>query len=404
MPVDYDDPSKGMTEIFAFWAEGEFDANLPSFIYFDGGAGGNSHGTPRFIPSFNQLHFDQRGIACSRPKSEALYKDPSFYSSVNTAKDAEAIRAYLGLPIITVYGTSYGTIPATIYGSMFSDRARAVVLEGVLFSAKATFESDMVNFELRKMYRRLPLATREVMKVYFNDVDKSYYIYVYALSLIYHDLAFKKLERTLLEIFKDKDHIDREKAGRIFSGNLDDEAGAEGHSQQQVQAEDDLGATDEVNNSMLSCKEYRTHQQKFSLFVKDETMELEFLPYVSTDAQKEDCDALNITEDAIPYSAELYPVNVPITYFQGKWDGATPPGGAIQHFKKVPRGKAQLLLARNAGHGANLYGLIYPELEEERVLHAKMLEHGLKGECISRMEIERLNEIQHEIFWSMADR
>jgi proline iminopeptidase len=57
----------------------------------------------------NVVQFDQSGIACSRPTTEIMYKNPQFYSSENTARDADEIRKSLGANKITAYGISYGT-------------------------------------------------------------------------------------------------------------------------------------------------------------------------------------------------------------------------------------------------------------------------------------------------------
>ena len=50
----------------------------------------------------------------------------------------------------------------------------------------------------------------------------------------------------------------------------------------------------------------------------------------------------------------MYPVNVPVTYFQGSDDGATASPGAIQHYKSVPKKFKQLLILVKGGHNPNL--------------------------------------------------
>jgi proline iminopeptidase len=85
---------------------------------------------------YNLLVFDQRGIAFSRPQ-ESLYQNLDFYSSLNTALDLEEIRKKLGLQQLIIYGASYGTVPATIYSSLFPERVLFAILEGTFYTEMA---------------------------------------------------------------------------------------------------------------------------------------------------------------------------------------------------------------------------------------------------------------------------
>jgi pimeloyl-ACP methyl ester carboxylesterase len=53
-----------------------------------------------------------------------------FLGTVQTARDLEALRRWLGEEVISILGTSYGSQVATVYASLFPDRVRAVVLDG----------------------------------------------------------------------------------------------------------------------------------------------------------------------------------------------------------------------------------------------------------------------------------
>lgn len=74
-----------------------------------------------------------------------------FYSTANTARDMDAIRAALGDDQISVLGLSYGTYLGATYATMFPDRVRAMVLDSVFEpngdTAQQSFETQLVGFE-----------------------------------------------------------------------------------------------------------------------------------------------------------------------------------------------------------------------------------------------------------------
>jgi proline iminopeptidase len=139
VPVDYRDPSKGTTDLY-FSTSRKFDPTLPTMIFFSGGPGGASHyqGHKQWQElnslRVNIIQFDQRGIACSRPATEVVYMDSQFYSSENTARDADELRKLFNVDKVSVYGLSYGTVPATIYASLFESSTKSLILEGVVYS------------------------------------------------------------------------------------------------------------------------------------------------------------------------------------------------------------------------------------------------------------------------------
>ena len=74
-----------------------------------------------------------------------------FFSTENTARDMDAIRAGLGDEQISFLGASYGTYLGAAYASMFPDRVRAMVLgsayEPVGDTVEQQFETQLVGFE-----------------------------------------------------------------------------------------------------------------------------------------------------------------------------------------------------------------------------------------------------------------
>ena len=61
-----------------------------------------------------------------------LEHDPRFYTTSVAVQDLERLRAALDLPQWNIYGVSYGTRVAQHYVRRFPDRARAVILDGVV--------------------------------------------------------------------------------------------------------------------------------------------------------------------------------------------------------------------------------------------------------------------------------
>lgn len=386
VPIDYKNPSKGTTEIFAYWAEGSYDPKLPTFIAFDGGPGGNSHGYPKAIKEFNELHYDQRGIGCSKPATLELYKDHKFYSSENNVRDADMIRKHLGVSQVSLYGISYGTIPATMYAHMFPESTRALVLEGIMYDAEKSFGSHMISSELYKVYQKLPPNVKAGMKAYFNTLERGHLLYSYAKKVGYEDLGFITVEKTLLELFSDPARLDLTRLSEVF----DD---------QDYEDEEGMGAIDDINNSALVCKEFRYKNFKMPFFVQNSETNLLFTPITVNPGLDELCIENNFPENAIPYSAKNYPVKTPITYFQGTWDSATDPQGASLHYQNVPQGFAQLVMAGKGGHGANYTPLVSAENKVQQNIHKKMLFQALRGESIDAAEVQKLNSLQSVVSW-----
>ena len=83
---------------------------------------------------------------------KANYGDTlKFYSTANTARDMDAIRAGLGDEQMTFLGISYGTYLGGVYASMFPDRVRAMVLDSAYEPNGDTIEeqylTQLVGFE-----------------------------------------------------------------------------------------------------------------------------------------------------------------------------------------------------------------------------------------------------------------
>lgn len=85
--------------------------------------------------------------ACTQKYGDTL----RFYSTANTARDMDAIRAALGDEQLSFWGGSYGTYLGATYATIFPGRVRAMVLDSAFEpngdTAQQAFETNLVGFE-----------------------------------------------------------------------------------------------------------------------------------------------------------------------------------------------------------------------------------------------------------------
>jgi pimeloyl-ACP methyl ester carboxylesterase len=79
---------------------------------------------------------------------ESLGPDPALYTTVSAVLDVEALRRALDLVNPTVYGVSYGTQVANVYGALFPDDLSSVILDGAYDSS-----DDLLSLSRTKAIR-----------------------------------------------------------------------------------------------------------------------------------------------------------------------------------------------------------------------------------------------------------
>ena len=198
VPLDYDNPS-GDTLLMALIKYPASGDRTGAVLFNPGGPGGSGFDPIGFsgsaiaqglgISSLDLIGFDPRGVDRSgglhcvsdqfedqhlyvddtpdTPEEQALKDEADtgfvdgckqkygdtlrFYSTANTARDMDAIRAALGDDQISVLGLSYGTYLGATYATMFPDRVRAMVLDSVVEpngdTVQQAFETQLVGFE-----------------------------------------------------------------------------------------------------------------------------------------------------------------------------------------------------------------------------------------------------------------
>lgn len=198
VPLDYDDPD-GETLDIALVRAPATDDREGAVLFNPGGPGGSgfdpiaSSGTyiqtELGLEHFDIVGFDPRGVDRSggikcvddefqdahlylddtpdTPEEEALLDEAEtgfvegckanygdtlkHYSTVNTAKDMDLIRAGLGDEQMSFLGISYGTYLGGVYATLFPERVRAMVLDSAFEPSGDTVEeqylTQLVGFE-----------------------------------------------------------------------------------------------------------------------------------------------------------------------------------------------------------------------------------------------------------------
>ena len=400
VPVDYSRPERGWTEIYT-WTWDPFDPEKPSVIVFEGGPGGGSHSGHLELPDFNVIYFDQRGVACSQAPTRALHEDITYYSSENTARDAEQLRKHYNVSQWSAYGSSYGTVPATIYGHLFPEATRAVLLEGVIFAGdQDLWSSGYTQRVLQRYFEGLsPERQNFIMQV--SHRDPSFFSDL-ILPLMFHDNFQQLFEAHLDELMAKVEQA----AGQNF-------ADEKSESEFEVQAEmsyqtyraifcRELGGTEAGSGQLV----FRGRNLVYSSKKRDQ--------------QSRICRGVHLGEGQkhkLRYQATDYPLTVPVVYFQGARDGATAPDAAVRHFKQVPKGIRQMFIMPNGGHGPSFFRLAqlveartgerqsFPDLDPElRQLQIEIFSQAALGLVVEPEVIAEFNRLSPGNPWAYALR
>ncbi len=378
VPKDYSDPAKGEILIYA-WTAFHFDPSLPSFVIVDGGPGQNTHGIRTFLNendrAWNEIHFDQRGLGCSAAQSFAEYRDVSLYSTENTIRDMDEIRKSYEIESWSVYGVSYGTVPATRYANLFAESTKAIVLEGVVYDSKNIHAADWYAEKLNLVLEELRESQRERFHLLMADSAYSdvlnFWMQIHARSTLENQYA--QLASDLKEYLSNDLRAIKKSLTALKSKLNESAAKAPDHQTQKPMGIDyhvhrviyckELNGKDDLPSAVYSIEERR--------YVRG---------LADNELSQQDCLDRGVTEDLEQeYVAADYPVSVPVTYFQGTHDNATLARGALLHWQSVPKAMVQLLLNQKGGHNPMLADLNgseeqnIPKLPEIQKVLAKAL-------------------------------
>lgn len=357
VPLDYKNPSEGTIGVYYF-TQKEFNPELPTILYFQGGPGGSAHDMPAFRPleNWNALFIEYRGMGLSYPDTIEQFWTTKYFTSENVARDAAEVVKALGIKKVSVYGSSYGTLTATIFSSLFPELIRGVVLEGIIYKGDEYLWSSAHRQKILQNYldHKIPPELRErVVKFSKAEGVHPAWFSRIAQSAMYGDDFEDNLTMHLAFLLdgKDEDIISN------LSGDPD-----------AMFNMDDMFVFSPIFFLHIACKElsgFADHASFNFVFEGEKLVPMKQTVVLNA------CQEMKIDPTLTkPYSALDYPISVPITYVQGVEDGATTAPTGIWHYKNVPTGKAQLFLIKKAGHGHLISNL---HKEDYRNLLEKML-------------------------------
>lgn len=379
VPVNYKNPAAGTTDIYAFFAGGIYDQTKPTIIYFNGGPGQPSHwGLSIEGAKFNVLLMDQRGIACSRPSSWSQLMSPEFYSSENVARDAEVIRQKLNLGVVSAYGVSYGTIPATIYGNLFPQVTRSVILEGIIYKTdnelwSSSYRRQMLQKMIASFSANVLELLEQVSAVYKVD---SRWFYVLASDLMGSSEGYTSMKEYLGSIEPDFVPLLVKKVGDYF-----EEMQVEPHI---------LFLGNDIPYYMIACQEMGMATPGLST---QDTYSMGKLTPQPNTVDVGFCAQINASTKSI-YEAKKYPLSVPVYYFQGEEDFQTPLPQAQQHFASVPQAAKTMLVMKEGGHNPNM-----SQLRGESAAQLEMFKLAILGKEIPKNLLEEFNKENPKTTW-----
>lgn len=392
VPVDYKDSSKGSTRIYAFTNK-PFDPKKASVVFIDGGPGQNTHGIPDvFGESYNEIHIDQRGLGCSAPQDYEMYLDPKLYSTLNTVHDTEAVRKAYGIEKWSVFGVSYGTVPATVYASLYPKSTTSAILEGVAFSGKTLHQWDYKVQKLNLVLDTLSPAQRKTFTKIVIERDTNYAkIFIMLQDFFYMNRGMTKASELLKQFISFDGVIQQDRIDTAFKRWSDYQGGD--HPQRPM-------AVDGRVLTVIYCKELQARAKDKSTIDYD-IAKNEFVEKSSeSNSFASTCDKFGVPKsDDKPYVASQYPVFVPVYYFQGSHDGATLARGAIEHWKKVPKRKSYFFLNQKGGHNPSLSAAVSKETSEKEG-QRQLYDLAIQGQPITRDIVEQVNISKKEGKWS----
>jgi proline iminopeptidase len=390
VPQDYTNPTGPTLDVYA-WTMRPFDPKLPSVIMIDGGPGQNSHGFGESLEAdWNEIHFDQRGLGCSAPETFEQYRDQKYFSTGNTVRDMDEIRKAYQIEKWSVFGVSYGTVPATQYASMFSDKTVAISLEGTVNSVEDIHSGDWKIEKWNTVLSRLNEAQQKGFGEMITQEKYQSLIYTLFRGYEYKAEGFRKILDLLKVLIDEKGKVNYEVLDNSIESSRKSREESKTKDKHSKYAQTPMGIDIQIYK-VIFCKDLGYESLKSQYGFDSTTLRFKTMEEGGAAAA---CDKVGVpASDRKVYQASKFPVIAPVTYFQGSHDGATLARGAFKHLFSVPQGKFNFILNKKGGHNP-LSQAVFANGGGTRDLvevHRKLFAKSLKGEVISKEDITKAN-------------
>ena len=338
------------------------DSQNPTVIFIPGGPGEHSIGFDPTVPAqYSLIQIDPRGTGCNQEVFDQ--EDRSFYNGENLAHDILELIIKLKLKNYIVYGSSYGTVLATILtntlAKKYTHQPISLVLESTLGRATESLKEAYGHFSEIWNEKFKPL-TMEQKKPFLSDSP--------------FGLTQEELGEFLFQaLYGEESYLDQ----LIKMGTK-----SENHDYIKRAITRDLTALakqEESENEYLfkkiSCEELHRFPVAQPKLIAGK-LEFEAASYY--------CEEFFLSN---PFDSKNYPISVPIYYFVGKKDPITPPWQTNLHFIKQPEltKKTQTIIS-NEPHAA-LQALTECQTEVWEAMYKHLpLKNALK-ECPQEVKI-----------------
>lgn len=339
VPLDYTNVAAGEIEIF-YRTNRALDPSKPTVLFLNGGPGGTSQGykLENGMSGWNWIYMDQRGTGLSKPALWDQLLNPGFFSSELVVKDMVRVLDALNVSKATIYGHSYGTVPATIFASRFPDRTTSVVLEGTIAGGGVSLWNAPHRLALLNHFlKQLPESLRQSVLNLTNTVPGLTAVWFSRMAQrAMYGANFRTEFRETLERIVAQDPAQTLLEYNFSFGN-NDEMLVEHYTSGPLFAHH------------VMCQELSSHILGSSF---DAVLQNGQLVASTEGSLAPGCQVI----EAHPrfkksvFNAEDYPLTVPVTYLQGMVDGATSYREALSHFRGATETQRQMVLVVDGGH------------------------------------------------------
>lgn len=310
------------------------DSKKPTVIFLPGGPGLPSIGSPnpKVPPEFSAIQTDPRGVGCNSPTGNTIYPD-EFYRTENLASDVVAIVAAESLSHYIIYGESFGTQLGTVVTAQIQAAGlplpKALVLEGVLGRAFYPKEAargyiDIWNKIMTSLSTGAVSSLSQPNPLGFTGSVWGAVFETYALyGTIPAGFIAKNLLALMDPAFSDEQRqqligiLEKKKVSTALDINGD-------RLYKQIACNEIVDDYGPENNFVLTAGKLTQISQGY-------------------------CEGIKLSR---PFDSAKYQVRVPLYYFEGTLDPATPLTQARFHFDNQVSAPKVFITVEDGGHAA----------------------------------------------------